>query len=78
MGGWVDGRKEMCICVCMDACKSCVNECMEGRVFRCVSDIDQVCTPQLFCTYFYNHAHRLRLEKRIFLTASESRWRFHF
>jgi hypothetical protein len=28
-----------------------------------ISGLDGVSTPQLFYTYFYNHAHRLRLEK---------------
>ena len=28
-----------------------------------ISGLDQVSTPQLFYTYFCNHAHRLRLEK---------------
>ena len=28
-----------------------------------ISDLGLVWTPQLFYTYFYNHAHRLRLEK---------------
>ena len=28
-----------------------------------ISDLDQVSTPQLFYAYFYNHAHRPRLEK---------------
>ena len=33
-----------------------------------VSDIEQVWTPQLFYTHLYNHAHRLRLEKLLYLT----------
>jgi hypothetical protein len=37
-----------------------------------VSDLDQVLTPQLFYTYFYNHAHRLRLEKPLYLGLSRS------
>ena len=28
-----------------------------------ISDLDSFSTPGVFCTYFYNHAHRLRLEK---------------
>jgi len=32
-------------------------------VSRDVSGLDLVWVPQLFHTYFYNHAHRLRLEK---------------
>jgi hypothetical protein len=28
-----------------------------------ISGLDLESTPQLFYTYFYNHAHRLRLEK---------------
>jgi hypothetical protein len=39
---------------------------------RHISDIDKVCTPQLFYTYFYNHAHRLRLEKLSYLELSRS------
>ena len=34
-----------------------------GRTAMYVSDLDLVWTPQLFYTYFYNHAHRPRLEK---------------
>jgi hypothetical protein len=40
------------------------------RVQRHFSDLDGVCTPQLFYTYFYNHAHRLRLEKRLCIELS--------
>jgi hypothetical protein len=32
----------------------------------------QVWIPQLFYTYFYNHAHRLRLEKLFYLELSRS------
>ena len=32
-----------------------------------ISGLDQVSTPQLFYTYFYNHAHRLRLEKLLLI-----------
>jgi hypothetical protein len=39
--------------------------------------------PGVFYTRFYNHAHRLRLEKPLYIElsrspASGSRWRFHF
>jgi hypothetical protein len=37
------------------------------------SDLDRVSTPQLFYTYFYNHAHRLRLEKLLLLYLEPSR-----
>jgi hypothetical protein len=37
-----------------------------------VSDLDLVSTPQLFYTYFYNHAHRLRLEKLLYIELSRS------
>jgi hypothetical protein len=37
-----------------------------------ISDLDRVSTPQLFYTYFYNHAHRLRLEKLLYLEPSGS------
>jgi hypothetical protein len=37
-----------------------------------VSGLDGVCTPQLFYTYCYNHAHRLRLEKLLCLEPSRS------
>jgi hypothetical protein len=54
-----------------------------------ISGSEQVSTPQLFYTCFYNHARRLRLEKLLclelsrspngfFKTTSGSRWRFHF
>jgi hypothetical protein len=32
-----------------------------------VSGLHQVWAPQLFYTYFYNHAHRPRLEKLLYL-----------
>jgi hypothetical protein len=35
-----------------------------------VSDLDSFSTPQLFYTYFYNHAHRLRLEQLLYLEPS--------
>jgi hypothetical protein len=38
----------------------------------CISDLDQVSTPQLFYAYFYNHARRLRLEKLLYLELSRS------
>jgi hypothetical protein len=31
-----------------------------------ISCVDPSSTPQLFYTYFYNHAHRLRLEKLLY------------
>ena len=45
------------------------------------------CTPGVFYTYFYSHAHRLRLEKLLYIELSRSfsgyfrplsgsRWRF--
>ena len=37
-----------------------------------VSDLELVCTTQLFYTYFCNHAHRLRLEKPLCLELSRS------
>jgi hypothetical protein len=37
-----------------------------------ISDIDPFSTPQLFHTYFYNHAHRLRLERLLYLELSRS------
>ena len=37
-----------------------------------ISDIEQVSTPQLFYTHFYNHAHSLRLEKLLYLEPSRS------
>jgi hypothetical protein len=36
------------------------------------SDIDPFSTPQLFHTNFYNHAHRLRLEKPLCIELSRS------
>jgi hypothetical protein len=32
-----------------------------------ISGLDLVWAAQLFYTYFYNHAHRLRLEKLLYL-----------
>ena len=37
-----------------------------------VSDLDGVCTPQLFYTCFYKHTHRLRLEKLLCVELSSS------
>jgi hypothetical protein len=37
-----------------------------------ISGVDSFQTPQLFCTYFYNHAHRLRLEKLLYIELSRS------
>jgi hypothetical protein len=35
-----------------------------------ISGLDGVWTPQLFHANFYNHAHRLRLEKLLYLELS--------
>jgi hypothetical protein len=48
----------MCVCVCM-----CVYY---------TSPPDSSWTPGVFYTYFYNHAHRLRLEKILYLELSRS------
>ena len=40
--------------------------------YRHVSDVDTSSTPQLFYTFFYNHAHRLRLEKLLYMELSRS------
>jgi hypothetical protein len=45
-------------------------------MWRVVSDSDPRLTPQLFHTYFYNRAHRLRLEKLLYLELSRSSNRF--
>jgi hypothetical protein len=37
-----------------------------------ISDLDGVCTPQLFYTCFYKHARRLRLEKLLCLEPSRT------
>ena len=37
-----------------------------------ISGLDLVWAPQLFCRCFYNHAHRLRLEKRLYLELPRS------
>jgi hypothetical protein len=37
-----------------------------------ISDLDLDSTPQLFYTYSYNQAHRLRLEKLLYLELSRS------
>jgi hypothetical protein len=36
------------------------------------SGLDPRLTPQVFYTYFYNHAHRLRLEKLLHLELPRS------
>jgi hypothetical protein len=46
----------------------CVVCCVELHV----SDLDPFRTPGVFCTYFYNHAHRLRLEKLLYREPSRS------
>jgi hypothetical protein len=43
-----------------------------ARVVGYYSDVDPFSTPQLFYTYFYNHAHRLRLEKLLCIELSRS------
>jgi hypothetical protein len=58
-------------------------------IYIYISHLDSSSTPGVFYTYFYNHAHRLRLEKLlclglsrspngVFLSTSGSRWRFQF
>ena len=42
------------------------------QVVANISALDQVSTPQLFYTRFYNHAHRLRLDKLLYLGLSRS------
>jgi hypothetical protein len=37
-----------------------------------ISGLGQVRAPQLFYTHSYNHAHRLRLEKLLYLELSSS------
>ena len=37
-----------------------------------ISDLDRFWTPGVFCTYFYNHARRLRLEKLLYLELPRS------
>jgi hypothetical protein len=37
-----------------------------------VSGLDLVSTSQVFYTYFYNHAHRLRLKKLLYIQLSRS------
>jgi hypothetical protein len=37
-----------------------------------VSRLHSSSTPGVFCTYFYNHAHRLRLEKLLYLELPRS------
>jgi hypothetical protein len=37
-----------------------------------ISGLDPFRTPGVFCTYFYNHAHRIRLEKLVYLEPSRS------
>jgi hypothetical protein len=41
-------------------------------LYRYVSDLDGVWAPQLFYTHLYSHAHRLRLEKLLYLELSRS------
>jgi hypothetical protein len=43
---------------------------INAHVAASPSDIDLVLTPQLFYTYLYNQAHRLRLEKLLHLELS--------
>jgi hypothetical protein len=35
-------------------------------IHKYISDLDGVWAPQLFYKYFYNHAHRLRLQKLLY------------
>ena len=37
-----------------------------------ITGLDFVSTPGVFCTYFYNDAHRLRLEKLLYLEPPRS------
>jgi hypothetical protein len=37
-----------------------------------ISDLEKVWALQLFYTYFYNHAHRPRLEKLLYIELSRS------
>ena len=37
-----------------------------------ISDLDSFRTPGVFYTHFYNHAHRLRLEKLLYVELSRS------
>ena len=41
-------------------------------VSRDVSGLDLVWAPQLFYTHFYNHVHRLRPEKLLYVGLSRS------
>ena len=43
-----------------------------ARPFHHISDLDSFSTPQPFHIYFYNYAHRLRLEKLLCLEPSRS------
>jgi hypothetical protein len=43
-----------------------------AHIYVYVSDLGPFSTPQLFYTYFYNQAHRLRLEKLLYLELSRS------
>jgi hypothetical protein len=56
---------------CGHACTH-VWACMHTRTHTHVSGPDEVSTPQLFYTHFYNHAHRLRLEKLSHVELSRS------
>ena len=41
-------------------------------IYIYISGVDPFSTPQLFYTYFYNHARRLRLEKLLYIELSRS------
>jgi hypothetical protein len=41
-------------------------------IYTYISNPDSSWTPGVFYTYFYNHAHRLRLEKLLYLELSRS------
>jgi hypothetical protein len=53
----------------MSVCMLC---CMMYCTVLYVSDLDSFPTSQVFYKYFYNPAHRLRLEKILYLELSRS------
>ena len=58
----------MCVCANVNTPMSHV---VHGTTQH-ISDLDSRSTPQVFYTYFYNHAHRTRLEKLFQLGLSRS------
>jgi hypothetical protein len=46
---------------------------LESLLILQISDLDPKSTPQLFYTYFYNHARRPRFEKLLYLELSRTR-----